>query len=63
MPSPGSVGESLPVLVVAEVGVAAAEVDAVLHRDRLVHEGTHLLHYGLPSLGIIMVITTWPQLV
>ena len=49
--SPGSVGERLPVLIVLEVGVARPEVLAVLHSDRLVYEGAHLLQPRLGTLG------------
>ena len=50
MALPGSVSESLPVLVILEVNMARLEVHTVLHRDRLVNKRSDLLQYWLPTL-------------
>ena len=50
MALPGSVSESLSVLVILEVNVARLEVHTVLHRDRLVNKRSDLLQYWLPTL-------------
>ena len=50
MALPGSVSESLSVLVILEVNVARLEVHTVLHRHRLVNKRSHLLQSWLHTL-------------